>query len=151
MVFAEVQGKEGIIPQYEAFLNMDKDLNIPETIEISKAKEIYRAYLKNVDKEVEVLSYMEQLISQIRSREVVPTEIKLSIQSDYVYARSTFYRHNSTANDIRVIIGRTDIVNKTIDQMSNDHDFMTKATAVLRLAMTGEIEKTMDKIKSLLS
>ena len=151
MVFANVHGKEGETPQYDKFLNMDKDLKIPVDNELEKAKTMYEMYLANVKKEVEVLSYMEQLISQLRSREVVATELRLSIQSDYVYARSTFYRETSSANDIRVIMGRTDIVNKTINEMLEDGDFMNGAVTMLQQAMTIEIEKTVQTIENLLS
>jgi hypothetical protein len=152
MAFAAIQGKDGDSYGYTHFLSMDEDLGITETEDLKKAKEIYRVYMESNDipKHVKVLSLMEEAISQVRSREMVSTEIKLSVQSNYVYARSTFYRRRFEPNDIRTIIGRTDIVGDDVNKLTEDLVFMTKAISQLKEVMNDEIKQTLDDLKSII-
>lgn len=151
MAFAAIQGKDGTAPEYDRFLFLDEDLGITETEDLKKAKEIYRVYMEsnNIPKHVKVLSLVEEAISQIRSREMVSTEIKLSVQSNYVYARSTFYRRRFEPNDIRTIIGRTDIVGDDVDKLTTDTEFMSKAISELKKVMSEEITQTLDNLKTI--
>jgi len=80
---------------------------------------------------------------QLRSMENI-SDIKLSLVREYVYARCPFYRNNSTAKDVRVIVDRLDnwdITKKNpIDKLMSDKDFMTKCRIKLATAMDKEIK-----------
>jgi len=150
MVFADIIGKEGMVPTYESFLNIDRDLNIPETNDLKKIKEIYEIHLAFVKDNVNILSYIEEAISQIRSKIVIHDEVKLSIQTNYVYARTTFYRRRYEPNDLRVIVGRTDIIGSDIEKLLKDPEIMHKAENLLMIAMENEIDQTLIKLKELI-
>lgn len=149
MAFAAIQGKEGEAPEYDRFLFLDQELGITENDPLKRAKEIYRTYMSNNDmvRKIKFLADLEELISQLRSREMVEDQIKLSIQSNYVYARSTFYRKRFEPNDIRTIIGRTDIVGDDVNTLVKDKEFMTMAVNELKEVMSDEIEKTLVSIE----
>lgn len=151
MVFADIIGKAGSTPTYESFLNIDQTLNIPETNDLKKIKEVYEIYLEKVKENVNVLSYIEEAVSQIRSKIVLKDEIKLSIQTNYVYARTTFYRRRYEPNDIRVIVGRTDIIGSDIQKLLEDDEIMHKAYNQLMFAMEVEIDQTLSKLKELIT
>jgi hypothetical protein len=149
MAFAAIQGKDGTAPEYDRFLFLDEELGIDENEDLKKTKDIYRTYMEsnNIPKHVKVLSLVEEVISQIRSRDMVSTEVKLTIQSNYVYARSTFYRRRFEPNDIRTIIGRTDIVGDDVVKLTEDPEFMSKTVTQLKEVMSEEITQTLDNLK----
>lgn len=150
MAFAAIQGKLGSAPEYEHFLNLDVELGIEESDDLKKVKDIYREYLNDIKTDVNVMAQMEEVISQLRSREMVSTEIRLSIQSNYVYARSTFYRRRFEPNEIRSIIGRTDIVGDDVNELIKNKEFMDMAVHELKYVMSEEITETFEILKQLL-
>ena len=150
MAFAAIQGKLGSAPEYEHFLNLDVELGIEESDELKKVKDIYREHLNDIKTDVNVMAHIEEVISQLRSREMVSTEIRLSIQSNYVYARSTFYRRRFEPNEIRSIIGRTDIVGDDVNELIKNKEFMDMAVHELKYVMSEEITETFENLKQLL-
>jgi hypothetical protein len=149
MAFAAIIGKEGDVPSYEEFLNIDTELGIKETRELTQAKALYRQFLNEAKGNIEILSHLEELISQIRSKEMIPSEMKLSTCTSYVYARSTFYRRRYAPNEIRVFIGRTDIVGNDLDTLRTSEPFMTLAKRELSSVMNKEIKQTQILINQL--
>lgn len=93
----------------------------------------------------EKLAKMEVVIMQLRSQEGTP-DIKLSLVRDHIYARTPFYRNNSTANDIRVIVGKTDVWGEDMDALLKNKKFMNKAIAKLDSAMEAEIQSNIHNL-----
>lgn len=84
------------------FLSTDEFLGITETPEITKAKELYRKLLDHISPSMTALVTLEETLVQLRCREVIDSNIKLSFIKNYIYARSLFYRSENDVKDIRV-------------------------------------------------
>ena len=86
---------------------------------------------------------------QIRSKETLLENIKLSTVREYIYARSLFYREDKGTKDIRVIVDKTDIYGTDLKSLLENKDFMTKASSKLETAMDKEIQENLNKIQDI--
>jgi hypothetical protein len=123
----------------EKFLSTDEFLGITETPEITKAKELYRKLLEHITPSITALVTLEETLVQLRCREMIKENIKLSFIRDYIYARSLFYRSGNEVKDIRVIVGRISEYGDDPDVLLNDHVFMGLARFKIEDAMDDEI------------
>ena len=105
----------------------------------------YTKQIQNNRELFEKLARMEVVIMQLRSQENIP-EVKLSLVRDHIYARCPFYRNNSTANDIRVIVGKTDVWGEDLDALLKNRKFMNKAKSKLDIAMETEIQSNIHNL-----
>ena len=149
VVFANVVGNDERVSQYEKFLATDKALGIQETDDIKDAKRLYSSILRNNKTVLDELAKLEESIVQLRCREQVLSDFKLSKVREYIYARALFFRPGREVKDIRVVVGRTDVYGEDINDWYNNGDLMNIAKAKLSEAMDAEIEDNKHFIKNL--
>lgn len=105
----------------------------------------YSDVIKGIKRTVEHLANLEELILQARHIYNL-NNIKLSFLREYVYARAPFFRRNKASKDIRVLVGRIDLIypnhkNPSLDKLYHDTIFMDKAKNKLILTMNDELTK----------
>lgn len=142
--FTTIVGNDKKKTSYDIFLDHGKALN--------KKSPVLKGYVDEYTKLVggkkeffEKLAKLEVVIMQLRSQNYKP-EVKLSLVRDHIYARTPFYRNNSSANDIRVIVGKTDVWGDDLDQLMTDTKFMNKAIAKLDKVMEAEIQSNIHNL-----
>lgn len=149
VVFSNVIGNDERVSQYEKFLTTDKALGIEETEDIRDAKALYASIIKNNKTVLDELAKLEESIVQLRCREQVLKEFKLSKVREYIYARALFFRPGREVKDIRVVVGRTDVYGEDLQDLMFNGDFMTIARAKLSEAMDYEITENKYYIRNL--
>lgn len=149
MVFANVVGTEDKVSLYDKFASTDSVLKIEETKDLKEAKNLYSKIINKHKVVLEELAKLEEAIVQLRCREQVLEEFKLSKVREYIYARALFYRPGREVKDIRVIAGRTDVYGEDVNDWYNNGDLMNIAKAKLSEAMDAEIEDNKFFIKNL--
>lgn len=149
VVFSNVIGNDERVSQYEKFLTTDKALGIEETEDIKDAKALYASIIKNNKTVLDELAKLEESIVQLRCREQVLKEFKLSKVREYIYARALFFRPGREVKDIRVVVGRTDVYGEDLQDLMFNGDFMTIARAKLSEAMDYEITENKYYIRNL--
>ena len=137
-VFVDIVGSASRISKYDEFINSGKSLKSSKSL-----KAITADYKKLIDAQKDqyrVLADLEQLILQKRVRENLnPKDIKLSVLREYIYARVSFYRTNTSTKDIRVLVGFSDAYGKTLKDISKNKLFQEDAAIKLQEAMDFEI------------
>jgi hypothetical protein len=98
----------------------------------------------------ETLAKLEEIIMQLRSKETIMDELKLSLVREYIYARALFYREGKGTKDIRVIVGKTDVHGEDIELLGNTVEFMELAKGKLLNAMDLEIKENVRILKNIL-
>ncbi len=151
VVFANVVGNDERVSQYEKFLATDKALGIQETDDIKDAKRLYSSILRNNKTVLDELAKLEESIVQLRCREQVLSDFKLSKVREYIYARALFFRPGREVKDIRVVVGRTDVYGEDLQDLMFNGDFMTIARNKLSEAMDMEIAENKYYIRNLKS
>ena len=149
-VFVDIVGSASRISKYDEFINSGKSLKSSKSL-----KAITADYKKLIDAQKDqyrVLADLEQLILQKRVRENLnPKDIKLSMLREYIYARISFYRTNTSTKDIRVLVGFSDAYGKTLKDISKNKIFQEHAAIKLQEAMDFEIaenERLMQEVKN---
>ena len=149
-VFVDIVGSASRISKYDEFINSGKNLKSSKSL-----KAITADYKKLIDAQKDqyrVLADLEQLILQKRVRENLnPKDIKLSMLREYIYARISFYRTNTSTKDIRVLVGFSDAYGKTLKDISKNKIFQEHAAIKLQDAMDFEIaenERLMQEVKN---
>ncbi len=143
-VFAEVTESGG----HERFLSIDEEMGLPESTLLQLLKKKYDEVARDCVEDIRILSSLEEVIIQIRSKAVIDSELRLSLSRDYIYARSTFYRRGKEINDIRVVVGKVNDpehpeFNKDLNTLLNDPEFRSICVDKLQEAMDKEIEKNL--------
>ncbi len=149
MVFANVVGTEDRVSLYDKFNSTDSALKIEETKDLKEAKTLYSKIINKHKVVLEELAKLEESIVQLRCRQQVLEEFKLSKVRQYIYARALFFRPGREVKDIRVIAGQTDVYGEDINDWYNNGDLMSIAKAKLSEAMDAEIEDNKHFIKNL--
>lgn len=149
-VFTEIVGTHNKISAYDKFLNVDVDLDIPQTEELMKYSNMYKNNIRMMKTGFESLAKIEEIIMQLRSKETIMDELKLSLVRDYIYARALFYREGKGTKDIRVIVGKTDVHGTDIELLGNTVEFMELAKEKLMRAMDIEIDENVKILKNIL-
>jgi len=139
-VFAQIAETNGRKGAYDQFLDIDTELGLPESDLLKQLKEKYKDISQECAADIRALALIEEIIIQIRSKEVIDTELRLSLSRDYIYARSTFYRRDNTINDIRVIAGKVSEFGSDLESLVDDPGFRLICKAKLQEAMDKEIE-----------
>jgi hypothetical protein len=149
MVFANVVGTEDRVSMYDKFVSTDVALKIEETKDLKEAKNLYSKIIAKNKVTLDELAKLEESIVQLRCRQQVLEEFKLSKVRQYIYARALFFRPGREVKDIRVIAGQTDVYGEDVNDWYNNGDLMTIAKAKLSEAMDAEIEDNKHFIKNL--
>lgn len=149
VVFSNLVGTDERVSQYDKFLSTDKVLGIEETDDIKDAKRLYSSIIRNNKTVFDELAKLEESIVQLRCREQVLKEFKLSLVREYIYARALFFRPGREVKDIRVVVGRTNVYGEDLQDLMFNGDFMTIARAKLSEAMDNEITENKYYIRNL--
>lgn len=126
---------------YEDFLSVDSQLNLSDDGEVNELKQIYRKLAIESEEAIKIVSKIEELIIQLRCRQLIRQNIRLSQVREYIYARSIFYRAEKDIKDIRVVVSKISDVPIFINDLENDEFFINLAVQKLEAAMDIEIEK----------
>lgn len=140
-VFAEIAETPDKQESYKEFLNIDKELGLVESDLLISMKEKYTELTNESAATIKILSSIEEIIVQIRSKQVIDSELRLSLSRDYIYARSSFYRKSTPINDIRVVVGKTSEYGDDLEKLIRDHTFRLLCKEKLIEAMDKEIYK----------
>lgn len=132
---------------YEKFLSMDKEMGLQESEILKRIKHDYRVLANDIAANIKVLAHLEEIIIQIRAKEVIDSELRLSLSRDYIYARSTFYRRTNQINDIRVVVGKVEDYGDDIESLFTDTNFRALCKEKLNEAMDKEIEINLTNLK----
>jgi hypothetical protein len=132
---------------HERFLALDGELGLQETKGLIAWKKRYADLAENFVDDLRDLALMEEIIIQMRAKQVIKSEIRLSLSRNYVYARSLFYRRGNQINDIRVVVGKTEEFGTSDFALLNirletDPAFLVLCVSKLETAMDLEIERT---------
>ena len=95
------------------------------------------------------LAALEEIIMQLRSRDNICEDFKLSIVREYIYARTPFFRRDKGTKDIRVIVGLTEFYGDNTQNLMGNDEFVGKATSKLTDAMNQEISANISQYKKI--
>lgn len=152
-VFAAIAETGGVKGAYERFLSIDQELGFKESAKLKRLKDNYRILVQDIKTNIKVLAALEEIIIQIRAKEVINSDLRLSLSRDYIYARSTFYRRGNKINDIRVVVGKTTefgvapLFGTDLDKLIVDPNFRILCKEKLKDAMDKEIEANLNNLK----
>jgi len=144
-VFTGIVGTRERISSYDSFLNT-MDSKSPDT---KKWVKKYRDHINKNKQKFQNLAKLEEVIMQLKSKESVLENIKLSLVREYIYARALFYREGKGTKDIRVIVEKTDIVGDDLRLLIKTPSFLEKAKEKLEAAMDKEIEDNIRLIEDI--
>lgn len=117
--------------------------------ELRKLTLVYNSAVDQIIGKLRYLAKLEELILQVRAMENL-SEIKLSVvRENYIYARSPFIRIGSSTNDLRVIVGKTNVFGKDLMQLENNPVFMNTARLKMLKAMKKLIQKSAAQLPGL--
>jgi len=130
------------------FLHIDEEMDLQVSAIHASMKKAYNALSKEAEfiEVLENLAGVEEIIVQLRCKQVINSELRLSLSRNYIYARSTFYRRGKEINDIRVVVGLTNDFGSDIESLINNTFFRVMATRKLEEAMDKEIEKNLHSL-----
>jgi hypothetical protein len=148
-VFAEIAETPKKKGMYITFLDIDRIMGLPESESLKGLKAEYDELTSENKGTISTLAALEEIIIQIRCKEVVDSELRLSLSRNYIYARSLFYRRGNKINDIRVIVGTTEEYGDNLKHLLKNEDFRTICRTTLRKAMDKEIEINKLTLKTL--
>jgi hypothetical protein len=145
-VFTGIVGTRERISSYDLFLETMTKKNSPELAKWSKK---YRDHINKNKVRFQNLAKLEEVIMQLRSKETLLENIKLSLVREYIYARALFYREGKGTKDIRVIVDKTDIYGDDLNGLLKNKEFMSKAVNKLQVAMDKEIAENVRTIENI--
>jgi hypothetical protein len=148
-VFAEIAETPKKKGMYTTFLNIDKIMGLPESETLKELKALYDELTSENKGTFSILAALEEIIIQIRAKEVVDQELRLSLSRNYIYARSLFYRRGNKINDIRVVVGTTEQWGEDLDSLMDNTLFKVQARTKVLTAMDKEIEINKLTLKTL--
>jgi hypothetical protein len=143
-VFAEIAETSRRKGAYEKFLAIDQEMGFQEmgfqeSEKLKEIKEKYSTLVQECADDIKILAALEEIITQIRAKEAINTELRLSLSRDYIYARSSFYRKDNKINDIRIVVGKVDEYGDELDELINDTNFRILCKEKVIEAMDKEI------------
>ena len=151
-VFAEIAETPKKNAKYTTFLDIDKIMGIDESPDLMDFKEMYYELVNDNKDTISSLAALEELIIQIRCKEVVDSELIVYLSRNYIYARTTFYRRTAKINDIRVLIGKSEDFDKLRwgTKIRGNENFRKLCILKLTQAMDKEIESNKITLKILM-
>jgi hypothetical protein len=148
-VFVDIVGTAKEINLYTEFLN-NIDSKSKNLKSLRKEYDALTGQNKNL---FEKLAKLEEVILQIRAKELImsgPSEVKLSLVREYLYARYPFYRKGMLTKDIRVIVDKSEFWGDNLNVLLKNKEFMSKATDKLSKAMDEEINSNLHEYNNLI-
>jgi hypothetical protein len=148
-VFAEIAETPQKKGAYTTFMDIDHVLGLPEDEQLKELKNIYNEIIEDQKNSISALAAIEEVVIQIRCKNVIEKELRLSLSRNYIYARSIFYRRGNQINDIRVVVGTTEEYGSLIDVLIDHPTFRSLCVSKLQDAMKKEIMSNINKIEIL--
>jgi len=148
-VFAEIAETPQKKGMYTTFLDIDRVMGLPEAPALMELKDLYDELTSENKGTISTLAALEEIIIQLRCKEVVESELRLSLSRNYIYARSLFYRRGNKINDIRVVVGTVEQYGDNLDDLIKDDSFRHVCYTFLMGAMNKEIEANKITLKTL--
>jgi hypothetical protein len=146
-VFTGIVGNASEVSTYDRFINLQGDLtNSKESNEFLRE---YQTVITENKVTFDRLSSLEEIIMQLRSRDSIGDDFKLSIVREYIYARTPFFRRDKGTKDIRVIVGLTEFYGEDTRKLMGNDEFVQKATTKLIDAMNQEISINISQYKKI--
>lgn len=146
-VFTGIVGNASEVSTYDRFINLQGDLtNSGESDALLKNYQTLVTENKTV---FEQLASLEEMIMQLRSRDNIGEDFKLSIVREYIYARTPFFRRDKGTKDIRVIVGLTEFYGDNMFNLMGNEEFVNKAITKLTDAMNQEIGANIAQYKKI--
>jgi hypothetical protein len=146
-VFTGIVGTSEKISSYDKFLNVTVDMSQPHSEDLVKHCNRYKDFIGMMKTNFEKLAKLEGVIMQMRAKELISEEVKLSlVRNEYIYARTLFYREDRETKDIRVIVGKTEFYGSNLDELYRDENFMNLAKEKLTKAIDKEIKRNLNDL-----
>jgi hypothetical protein len=148
-VFVDIVGTAKEINLYTEFLN-NIDSKSKNLKSLRKEYDALTGQNKNL---FEKLAKLEEVIMQIRAKESImtgPSDVKLSLVREYLYARYPFYRKGMLTKDIRIIVDKSEFWGDNLNVLLKNKEFMSKATDKLSKAMDEEINSNLHEYNNLI-
>jgi len=147
-VFTKIVGTRTTKSSYDLFIEQGK-LFSPTDDQLTEFSGKY-SKLIDANKELfELLSCMEEVIMQLRSLDVLNKNIKYSIggrNSEYIYARAPFYRHDHNKKNITEIVGKTEVYGSALSEFPGNEELKTRAITYLSMKMKSIIDTNMENV-----
>ena len=119
----------------------------PHSEELVKHCNRYKDFISMMKTNFEKLAKLEGVIMQMRAKELISEEVKLSlVRDEYIYARTIFYREDRETKDIRIIVGKTEFHGNDLEKLSRDETFMNLAKDKLAKAIDKEIQRNLNDL-----
>jgi len=147
-VFAEIAETPQKKGAYESFLEVDKVLGLNQSDELRELKTLYDTFTHNFKDMIGQLASIEEVVIQIRCKNVISKELRLSLSRNYIYARSIFYRRGNKINDIRVVVGTTEDHGDNLGELITYEPFKHMCIMGITVAMNKEIETNINQLKT---
>lgn len=125
--------------------------NPGETNEIEELLYRYDEMYQRIIPEMEYMAKLEECIIQLRCRQVIESELKFTIQREYIYARSSFVRRGKETKDMRAIVGKIDIYGDDVSQYYNNKELVEKSIKSLYDLMSEEIKNNINNISQIVN
>lgn len=134
-VFTDIVASNKRVSEFEIFINVQDTLKKPKG-DLKQFLSEYTKLTKQNTVTINRLASLEDVIMQIRTKENLSSnDIKLNVVREYIYARTTFHRKDTTTDDIRVIVGQTNEYGTDVNILSGNKTFMELAKNKLTSAM----------------
>lgn len=138
-VFTNVN-KGGIFKTFTKFAQMDANLELNTSYETLALITQYEQEAQKIEKTIQKLALMEEIIMMARARENI-SNVRLFTIRTYIYARATCYRADTINQEIRAIVGSTNTDGTDMESLSNTREFMDNAIKKLKNSITDMIEE----------
>ena len=138
-VFTNVN-KGGIFKTFTKFAQMDANLELNTSYETLALITQYEEEAQKIEKTIQKLALMEEIIMMARARENI-SNVRLFTIRTYIYARATCYRADTINQEIRAIVGSTNTDGTDMESLSNNKEFMDNAIIKLQNSITDMIEE----------
>mgnify|MGYP000365448812 FL=1 len=146
-VFTGIVGNASEVSSYDRFINLKEDYATSK--ESNEFLKEYQTVITENKTVFDKLASLEEIIMQLRSRDNVCEDFKLSIVREYIYARTPFYRRDKGTKDIRVIVGLTEFYGEDTRNLMGNKEFVSKAASKLTDAMDVEISANISQYKKI--
>ena len=146
-VFTGIVGNASEVSSYDRFINLKEDYATSK--ESNEFLKEYQTVITENKVAFDRLSSLEEIIMQLRSRDSIGDDFKLSIVREYIYARTPFFRRDKGTKDIRVIVGLTEFYGEDTRNLMGNKEFVSKAASKLTDAMDVEISANISQYKKI--
>jgi hypothetical protein len=145
LVFSNINKRNTPI---DKFLNTDLVLSLSTDPLLNHYKILYNDIITKISKDLELLSDLEEIITQLRCKKYAPKDFNLSITNNSIYVKCLFYRNDRKIKDIRIIAGNVSTFGNDLKKLAHDQSFITMFTDKMKIVMQKEIEKTIKNFEN---